>query len=161
MRLGTRGKDRLWCPALRLHPIPLSPLWPRASQSKLRCSQVVPTVQPSNTATNTPNNGIITRNRCHRIENTSLFALQCLFLYKWGISTGKLKIYTIDDSKYCTKSECNSMITAPIRHNHPSSGAHRLSDVAVGVNVNAEGNLMAVNAIIECFQGIVLSGFRV
>jgi hypothetical protein len=61
-----------------------------------------------------------------------------------GISTGKLKIYTIDGSKYCAKNECNTMIIAPRRHKHPSSGANRPSDVAVTVNINAEFNLSLI-----------------
>jgi len=44
------------------------------------------------------------------------------------------------------------MIIAPRRHQHPSSGASRPSDVAVTVNINAEFNLMPVNPIIECFS---------
>jgi len=61
-----------------------------------------------------------------------------------GDSTGKLKIYTIDGSKYCAKNECNTMIIAPRRHTHPSSGANRPSDVAVTVNINAEFNLSLI-----------------
>ena len=44
------------------------------------------------------------------------------------------------------------MIIAPRRHQHPSSGANRPSDVATTVNFNAEFNLMPVNPIIECFS---------
>jgi len=58
-----------------------------------------------------------------------------------GIPTGKLKIYTIDGSKYCAKNECNMMIIAPRRHKRPSSSANRPPDVAVTVNINAEFNL--------------------
>jgi len=58
-----------------------------------------------------------------------------------GISAGKLRIYTIDGSKYCAKNECNTTITAPRRHKHPSSGANTPSDFAVTVNINAEFNL--------------------
>jgi len=54
------------------------------------------------------------------------------------IATGKLEIYTIDGLKYCTKNECNTMVIAPRRHKHPSSGANRPSDIAVTVNINAE-----------------------
>jgi len=100
----------------------------------------------------TPSGGKSTRNGCHRIENTSLFTLRCFYLCQRGISTGKLRIYTIDSSKYCAKNECNTMITAPRRHKHPSSSANRSSDVGVTVNINAELNLMAVNPIIECFS---------
>jgi hypothetical protein len=44
------------------------------------------------------------------------------------------------------------MIIAPRRHQHPSSGASRPSDVAVTVNFNAEFNLMPVNPRNECFS---------
>jgi hypothetical protein len=57
------------------------------------------------------------------------------------ISTRKLKIYTIDGSKYCAKNGCNTMIIAPKWHKHPSSGANRPPEVAVTVNINAEFNL--------------------
>jgi len=67
------------------------------------------------------------------------------------ISTPNLKIYTIGGSKYCAKIECNSMIMAPRRHQHPLRGANRPFDIAVTVNINAEFNLMAVNPIIELF----------
>jgi hypothetical protein len=66
------------------------------------------------------------------------------------ISTGKWKIYKINDSMYCAKNECTIMIFAASRHQHPSSGANRPSDIAVIVNFNAEFNLMHVNRIIEC-----------
>jgi len=79
-------------------------------------------VQPSNTATNMPSGGNSTCNQCQKIENTSLFALQCFELCQRGISTGKLNIYTIDGSKYWAKNECNTMMAAPKRHKHPSSG---------------------------------------
>jgi len=68
------------------------------------------------------------------------------------ISTQKPKMYTIDGSKYWAKNECNTIILAPRRRNHPSSGANTPSDVGVTVNINAEFNLMAVNPIIECFS---------
>jgi len=71
-----------------------------------------------------------------------------------GISTRKLKIYTIDGSKYCANKVCNTMIPMPKWRKHPSSGANRPSDVGVTVNINAEFDLMAVNPIIESFQGI-------
>jgi len=61
-----------------------------------------------------------------------------------GISPGKLKIYTIDGSKYCAKNECNTMIIAPRRHKHSLSGAKRPSDVAVTVNINAQFNLSLI-----------------
>jgi hypothetical protein len=66
----------------------------------------------------------------------------------------KLKLYTINGSKYCAKNVCNSMIPMPIRHEHSSSGANWSSDVAVTVNINAEFDLMAVNLINECFHEI-------
>jgi hypothetical protein len=67
--------------------------------------------------------------------------LRCFQLCHRGISIGKLKIYTIDGSKYCAKNKCNTMRIAPRRHKDPSSGANRPSDVAVTVNINAEYNL--------------------
>jgi len=76
-RVSTQGDESLWCRALVLHHTPLLPLRPRASRSTLCSSQVIQTVQPSNTATNSPSGGKSTRNWCHRIENTSLFALRC------------------------------------------------------------------------------------
>jgi len=82
----------------------------------------------------------------------SSFALQCFYLCQWGISTRKLKIYTIDSSKYCAKNKCNTMITVPRRHKHSLSGANRPSHIAVIVNINAKFNLMAVNPIIEYFS---------
>jgi hypothetical protein len=53
---------------------------------------------------------------------------------------------------YCAKNECNTKIIASSRHQHPSRGSNRPSDVAVTVNFNAEFNLMPVNPIIECFS---------
>jgi hypothetical protein len=60
------------------------------------------------------------------------------------MSTGKLKIYTIDGSKYCAKNECIMMIIPPRWHKHPASGANRPSDVAVTVNMNAQFNLSLI-----------------
>jgi len=74
----------------------------------------------------------------------SLFTLRCFKLCQRGIFTGKLKIYTINGSKYCAKSECNMMIITPRRHKHPSGSANRPSDVAVTVNINAEFNLSSI-----------------
>jgi len=51
-RLCTRGHDSLRHRPLLRHYMARSPLRPPASSSELSCSQVVPTVQPSNTATN-------------------------------------------------------------------------------------------------------------
>ena len=150
--MSTRGKESLRCWVMLLHHTPLISLRPRASRSKLSSSQVVPTVKPSNTATNTPSGGRITRNRCHTIDNMSLFALRCSLLCQRGISTRKLKIYTIDGSMHSAKHECNTVITAPRRHKHPSSIANRPSDGAVTLNINAEFNLTAVNPIIECIS---------
>jgi hypothetical protein len=82
----------------------------------------------------------------------SLFHLQCFKFCQRRISTRKLKIYTIDGSMYCAKNQCNTMIIAPRRHQHPSSSANRPSDVAVTVNFDAEFNLMPVNPIIEYFS---------
>jgi len=140
-RWSTRGENSFQRRALLWHLTPFSPLRPQACRSTLRCSQVVLTVQPSNMAATTPSSGKITRNWCYRKENTSLFALRCLYLCQMGISAGKLKLYTIDGLKYCAKNKCNTTITAPRRHKHPSSRANRSSDVAVTVNINAEFNL--------------------
>jgi len=60
------------------------------------------------------------------------------------MSTGKLKIYAIDGSKYCAKNECNTVIIARRWHKHPSSGANRPSDVAVTVNINAQFDLSLI-----------------
>jgi len=75
---STRGEASLRCQALLLHNTRLLLLRSCASRSKLSSSQVVPTVQPSNTATNMPSGGKSTCNWCHRIENRSLFALWCV-----------------------------------------------------------------------------------
>jgi len=82
----------------------------------------------------------------------SLFDLQCFLLCQRGISTGKLKRYTINGSMYCAKNNCNTMKIAPRRHQHPSSSANRPLDVAVTMNINAEFNLMPVHRISECFS---------
>jgi len=76
-RFSTHGEVSLKCPALLLQCIPPLPLRSCTSPSKFSSSQVVPTLQPSNTATNMPSGGKSTCNWCHRIANTSLFALQC------------------------------------------------------------------------------------
>jgi hypothetical protein len=68
------------------------------------------------------------------------------------ISTGKLKIYTIDGLTYSAKTGCNTVRIVPRWHRHASSGAVRPSDIAVTANFNAESNLMAVNRIIECIS---------
>ena len=47
-------------------------------------------------------------------------------------------IHTIDGSKSWGKNEYNTMIFMARRHNHPSSGPNRPSDVAVTMNINAE-----------------------
>ena len=44
------------------------------------------------------------------------------------------------------------MIIVPRRHKDSSSGANRLSDIAVKMKINAEFNLMTVNLIIEWFS---------
>jgi hypothetical protein len=54
------------------------------------------------------------------------------------MSTRKLKLHTIDGSKYCNKNESNMLIMAPRRHKYPPSGGNRPSDIAVTVNINAE-----------------------
>ena len=61
-----------------------------------------------------------------------------------GISSGKLKIYTINALKYCAKNECNTMTIGSRKHKHPSSGANGPLDVAVTVNINAEFNLSLI-----------------
>jgi len=66
------------------------------------------------------------------------------------ISSGKRKIYRIDCLKYCAKNECYTLILAPRRYMHPSSGANSPLDIPITVNINAEFNLMTVNPIIEC-----------
>jgi len=76
-----------------------------------------------------------------------------------GISTGKQKVYTIDSSKCCAKNECNTMMTVPRRHKHPSSSANRPSDVAETVNINAEFNLRALNPVIKCFARVLVPGY--
>jgi len=53
-------------------------------------------------------------------------------------------IYTIDGSKYCANNECDTMRIAPRRHKDFSSGANRLSDIDVTVNINAEFNLSLI-----------------
>jgi len=141
---GTRSEESWRLEALHLHHIPLVLLRHRASQSKLSSAQVVTTVQPSKMATNTPSGGKNTHNRWHRIQNTSLFDLRGFELCRRSISSGKLKIYKIDRSKYCAMNQCNSIIHAPRRQNHPSSGANRPSDVAVIVNINAQFNLSLI-----------------
>jgi hypothetical protein len=79
----------------------------------------------------------------------TFFALRRFKLCQRGISTGKQKICTSNGSKYCAKNECNTMISAPRWHKHPSSGANRPSDVGITVNFNTEFALKAVNPIIE------------
>ena len=89
----------------------------------------------------TPSSGKSPHHRCHRMQNTSLFALGWFLLCQTGISTGKLKIYIIDFSENCAKNECNTMIIVPRRLKHPSCGENTPSDIAVTVNNNAEWNL--------------------
>jgi len=56
----------------------------------------------------------------------------------------KLKIYTINGSKYSAKNMCNTMIIVPRRHKDPPSGGHRPSDMDGTVNSNAELNLSLI-----------------
>jgi len=77
----------------------------------------------------------------------------CFSLCQRANSSGKLKMYTIDGSKYSAMTTCNPMITGTRRQKHTSSGANRASDIAVMVNNKAECNLKAVNPIIKCFSG--------
>jgi hypothetical protein len=51
------------------------------------------------------------------------------------------------------------MIIAPGRHQHPSSGADRPSDVSVTVKLNGEYKLMAANRLIESFSRDLVSGY--
>jgi len=106
----------------------------------------------------TPSSGECTWNWCHRIENTSMFALRCFWLCQRGISSGKLTIYSIEGSKYCARHECNTMIITPRWHKHPSSGANGPSDVAVTVNINAQFNLSLIwwqlTPWLNAFEGI-------
>jgi len=159
MRFSTCTEECLRRRALLLHHTPLLPLKPHASRSTLSSSQVVPTVQPLNTATNTPSGGKSTCTWCHWIENTSLFALRCFYRCQRAISTRKLKICTIDSSKYCAMNDCSTMISVPRIHQHPSSGANIPSDIAVTVNFNAEINLMADDPIIESFSRDLISEY--
>ena len=76
-RLSTCCKDTVQCRALLLHHTPLLPLRPCTSWSKPSSSPVVPTVQASNMSTNMPSGRKSTGYWCHRIENTSWFALGC------------------------------------------------------------------------------------
>jgi len=133
-RFSTRSEDNLRRQTFLLHRTLLTPC---SSRSKLSRSQVASTVERSNTATNTPSGGNSMHNWCYRMENTSLSALRWFQLYQRGNSTGKLEIYTTDDSKYCAKTECNTTIVAPRQHKHLSSGANRPSDVAETGNINA------------------------
>ena len=143
-RFSTCGEESSQGRALLLHHTPLSLLRPHASWSKLGSAQVVQTVKPSTMATNMPSIGQCTRNGYHIIQNTSLFPLRHFELYQRGISTEKLKIYIIEGWKYCAKNECNTMITAPRRHKHPSTSANKPSYVAVTVNINVEFNLSSI-----------------
>jgi len=76
-----------------------------------------------------------------------------------GISTGKLKIYTIDGSKYCAKDGCITIVPVPRRHKHLSSSANRPSDVVVTVNINVESNLIIIcwqlTPELNAFQGML------
>jgi len=63
---------------LLLNYTPFVPLRPCASLNKWSCSQVVQTVQPSNTASNTHSVGNSTQYWRRWIENTSLFTFRCL-----------------------------------------------------------------------------------
>jgi len=155
----TYGEEGLWRWVLLLNYSPLLPLRHGTSQSKLSCSQVVPTVQPSNMVTNMPSGGKDTCNRYHRMEIMSVFTLQSIQLSQRGTSTGKLKIYRINSSKYYSKSRCSTMITTTRMHKCPSSGANRPSDFAVTVNINAEFHVMAVSPIIECFAKDFVHGY--
>jgi len=158
-RYSSSAEDCSRCRALLLHHTLLSLPRPLASQIKLSSSQVVWTVQPSNMASNTPSGGQCTHHWCHKMRNLSFFAPRSLYLCHPGISTGKLKIYTIDCSRYCAKNECNTVMVAPRRHKHPLSGANSPSDVAVIVNINPKINLSSIwwhlTAWLNASQGIL------
>jgi hypothetical protein len=61
-----------------------------------------------------------------------------------GISTGKLKIFTINDLKYCAKTEGNPMRIETGMPKSTFSSANRPSDIAVALNINAESNLSII-----------------
>jgi len=82
----------------------------------------------------------------------SFFALRDVELCQSGISTRKLKIYTVEGFKYCARKRWNTMIIAPGTHKHPSSGANRTSYIAVTMNTNAKFHLTAVNPIMKFFS---------
>ena len=123
-RFSTCVEECSPCRALLLHYTAFLQLWCHISQSKLRCFQIVPTVQQFNTATNMPSGGNSTRNRDPRVENTSLRTLQCIGLCFKVVSTGKLKIYTIYRSKNCAQNRSNTVIIVPGRHKPASSIAN-------------------------------------
>jgi len=62
------GEESLRHRVLLLHHTQLLPIRPPASHSKLSSSHIVPTLQPSNTATTMPTGRKSTCNRCHRIS---------------------------------------------------------------------------------------------
>jgi len=70
-RFSPCGEQCLRRQALLVPHRPPVQLWPRASRCKLSSSQVVPNAHPSNTPTNTPIVGKVTRDRCLRMENTT------------------------------------------------------------------------------------------
>jgi len=143
MRFSTRGEDSLRRWALLWHHIPLLPLRPSASRSTLSSSEVVPCVQPSNTATNAKQ----WKKHTQLMSYDGKYVIVCfamLLALPKGISNRKLKIYTIDGSKYCAKNECNTMILAPRWHKHHWSGANGPSEVAVTVNIYAQLNLSSI-----------------
>jgi len=162
IRFGTPGEESFLCQALCLQCISCLVLRPHASWSKLSGSPVVPTMETFKMPTNMPSSG---RCKCkcdRRIETTSLFNLRCFLLCHREISTRKLKIFTIDSSKYCAKNKCNTMIVLPSRYKHPPSGANRPSDVAVTVNIDAEFNLSSfwcqLIPSLNAIQGISSTG---
>jgi hypothetical protein len=126
----------------------------RANWIVLKLSKVVhhPTQLPM------PSSRKSSRNWCYRIENTSLFPLPCIQLCQRGISTAKVKIYTIDGSKYCAKNKCTMMITVPRWEKHLLCGTNRPSDISVTVNISAEFNLSLfwwlLTPKLNAFEGI-------
>jgi len=144
MTLNTHSEYSLWSRVLILHHTPFLPLRPHASRCKLSTSQVMQTVQPSNTATNMSSGGIRAGNWCHMREKIILFTSWCIERCQQGMFTREWKISKLDRSKYWATYKWNSMTITPRTHKHHSSGASSLADVAVIVNINAEVSLQLI-----------------
>jgi len=111
------------------------------SQSKLRSSQVIPTVQPSNSATNMSPSINCMCNWCHRIQNMSLFPLRCANLCHRAFPTKNVKIYTINKSKLCANKLHHTMLIWLRMYNHRSPGANGPLYGSVTVNITAQFNM--------------------